>query len=170
MSKVKAKSKKKPVVKKSLVAKKDHGPKKRKARPYEKLLQVMLAHGKPITKEEIVDLLGWGAERGSDVKGPKIYNISSYIWDIKNIPDIEGKNIVVKSIREGKKVVSYEIISRDLAFAWLEKRGIVNTKQAPPKKMNEAERIAAAKANHKAIVGDHADPLIAASETAMENH
>jgi hypothetical protein len=103
--------------------------KMKKARPFEKLMIVML-NGLPITKEEIEEQLQWSAPRGSEVKGPKIYNISSYIWDIKNIPQSSaGESMVIKSIRDGKKVTSYQLMNVEAARDYLLGRGLVD----PPK-------------------------------------
>jgi hypothetical protein len=116
--------------------------KMKKARPFEKLLEIML-HGNPVTKEEIAEKLGWTAPRGAKVKGPKIYNVSSYIWDIKNIPQIEGRSIVVKSIRDGKKVTAYQINEKSLvdARAYLKERGLLSegdaAKSSKSKKVTE---------------------------------
>jgi len=103
--------------------------KMKKARPFENLMLFML-HGEPVTKDEVADSLGWNAPRGSGVAGPKIYNISSYIWDIKNIPQVDGRSIVVRSIRDGKKVTAYQIVNIDDAKAWLVKRELL--KEATP--------------------------------------
>jgi hypothetical protein len=96
--------------------------KQRKARPFEKLMLIML-HGQPVTKAEIQTLLGWSEQpvKAGGPKGPKITNISSYIWDIKNVP-MDG--IVVRSARDGKKVESYQIVNVDVAKAYLAKRGL----------------------------------------------
>lgn len=138
MSKCKAKVTKKVEKKvskpkaKLVKASKRNEPKQRKIRPYEKLLLVML-HGNVVSKEDIVEQLGWGAERGSKVKGPKIYNISSYVWDIKNVPHVEGELLVVKSLRDGKKVTGYQLISVDLAKKYLAGRGLYKEPVAPVK-------------------------------------
>jgi hypothetical protein len=113
--------------------------KMKKARPFENLMIVLL-HGNPVTKEEIADLLKWEAERGSSLKGPKIYNVSSYIWDIKNIPQVDGRSIVVRSIRDGKKVTSYQIVNVEDARKYLESRDLV-AKQ--PVKVVSQETVAA---------------------------
>lgn len=95
----------------------------KKSRPYENLMLVLI-NGNPLTKEEIASLLKWDAPRGSKKKGPKIYNVSSYVWDIKNIPQVEGRSIVVRSIRDGKKVTAYQIVNVDDAKAYLKGRGL----------------------------------------------
>ncbi len=97
--------------------------KQRKTRPFEKLLLVLLS-GNAVTKAEIATLLNWEEPRGSKVRGPKIYNISSYIWDIKNIPQVKGETLVVRSVRDGKKVTAYQLVSVDLAKEYLKKRGL----------------------------------------------
>lgn len=98
--------------------------KMKKARPFEKLMIYMLQNdGGPVTKEQIAEALGWNVPRGTSVKGPKIYNVSSYIWDIKNIPQWEGRSIVVRSIRDGKKVTSYQIMNVEDAEMYLQERG-----------------------------------------------
>ena len=101
--------------------------KMKKARPFEKLMELML-DGNQISKDEIAKKLGWGAPRGSKTKGPKIYNISSYIWDIKNLPQVDGRSIVIRSIRNGKKVTAYQIVNIDDARTYLEGRGLLEKK------------------------------------------
>jgi hypothetical protein len=115
------------LVKSESLPKKKKGPKVKKARPFEKLM-VFLLPGQPTSKEDIAKNLGWQAPRGAKVKGPKIYNVSSYIWDIKNIPHNDGKSIVVKSLRDGKKVTGYQIMNPEDARKYLEKRGILAKK------------------------------------------
>lgn len=109
----------------------------KKPRPFEKLL-IILLDGKEKTKEEIAELLGWQAERGSNVKGPKIYNISSYVWDIKNIPVTDnGASIVVRSIRDGKRVTAYQLANEQTiadATKYLQERGLIDK----PKKQEAA--------------------------------
>lgn len=99
----------------------------KKARPFENLMIVLL-HGNPVKKEEIAELLKWQAERNSGAKGPKIYNVSSYIWDIKNIPQADGQSIVIRSIRDGKKVTAYQLVNVADAQKYLEQRGLVEKK------------------------------------------
>lgn len=99
----------------------------KKARPFENLMVVLL-HGNPVTKEEIAELLGWNKARGSDEKGPKIYNVSSYIWDIKNIPQVDGRSIVIRSIRDGKKVTAYQLVNVADAEKYLLERGLIENK------------------------------------------
>jgi hypothetical protein len=118
-------------IKSELLPKKKKGPKVKKARPFEKLM-VFLLTGQPTSKEDIAENLGWKAPRGAKVKGPKIYNVSSYIWDIKNIPHNDGKSIVVKSLRDGKKVTGYQIMNPEDARKYLEKRGLLEKKVDAP--------------------------------------
>lgn len=106
--------------------------KMKKARPFEKLLIVLLNASevgkKPaVGKNEIAEQLNWDFARGSKHKGPKIYNVSSYIWDIKNIPQVEGRSIVIKSIRDGKKVTAYQLGEKSVADArtYLEQRDLI---------------------------------------------
>ncbi len=100
----------------------------KKARPFESLMLILLP-GKVVKKDEIATLLGWTAPRGADVKGPKIYNVSSYIWDIKNLAHVKGETIIVKSIREGKAVTGYQIVNTDVARKYLEGRGLLQPKK-----------------------------------------
>lgn len=98
----------------------------KKARPFELLMIFMLKHGGgPVTKEQIAEELGWNLERGSGKKGPKIYNVSSYVWDIKNLPHWENRSIVVRSIRDGKKVTAYQIMNVEDAAMYLQDRGLL---------------------------------------------
>lgn len=96
----------------------------KRARPFENLM-ILLLDGRAITKEEIAEKLSWGAPRGSKVKGPKIYNISSVIWDIKHHPLDFGISVVVRSIREGKKVTAYQIVNVEDARKYLQLRNLV---------------------------------------------
>lgn len=100
----------------------------KKARPFESLMLILLP-GKVVKKEEIATLLGWTAPRGAAVKGPKIYNVSSYIWDIKNLAHVKGETIIVKSIREGKAVTGYQITNPEVARKYLEGRGLLQPKK-----------------------------------------
>jgi hypothetical protein len=66
----------------------------KKLKPFEKLITVMIS-GKPVTVEEIEATLG------NEIH---MYRLSTYIWHIK-----EFANGTVKTVKDGKKVVSYQI-------------------------------------------------------------
>jgi hypothetical protein len=68
--------------------------KTKKLKPFEKVLTVMI-DGQPTTLEKINALLG---------KEIFMYRISTYMWHIKTIA-----NGVVKPIKDGRKVVGYQI-------------------------------------------------------------
>ena len=67
-----------------------------KLKPFEKLLTVMIS-GKPVTLDEIESTLG------NEIH---MYRISTYIWHIKQFA--KG---VVKPIKDGRKVVSYQLMN-----------------------------------------------------------
>lgn len=81
-----------------------------KLKPFEKVLNVMLT-GKPVSKEEIDALLG---------KEIMMYRISTYMWHIKTISEC-----VVKVIKDGRKVSSYQLMDAKKARAYLVKNGVL---------------------------------------------
>jgi hypothetical protein len=137
--------------------------KARKARPFEKLMVVLL-NGEAISKEDIAEQLGWTEPRGSKKKGPKIYNISSYIWDIKNIPQVEGRLMVVRSIRDGKKVTAYQLISVEDAKTYLRSRGLLKQAEKAPATVAEPAVAAAKKekSKPKKVLSPSTTPIIKA--------
>lgn len=70
-------------------------------KPYFKVGKLMLT-GNPVTVEEIDQLLG---------KEITMSKLSMYIWEIKNYAT-QG---IVKVQKEGRKVVSYQLINPDVA-------------------------------------------------------
>lgn len=67
-----------------------------KLKPFEKLLTIMIT-GKPVTLDEIETTLG------NEIH---MYRISTYIWHIKQFA--KG---VIKPIKDGRKVVSYQLMN-----------------------------------------------------------
>ena len=69
--------------------------KPQKLAPFQKLLTIMVT-GKPVTKDEIESTLG------DEIY---MYRLSTYMWHIK----INGG--VIKTIKEGRKAVAYQIMN-----------------------------------------------------------
>lgn len=69
-----------------------------KLKPFEKLLTIMVS-GKPVTVEEI------DATLGQEIH---MYRLSTYIWHIKTFA-----NGTVKAIKDGRKVVAYQVMNVD---------------------------------------------------------
>lgn len=67
-----------------------------KSRAFEKILELMLS-GEPTSIADIDSKLG---------KEIQMYRISTYIWDIK-----AHANGIVKTIKDGRKVVAYQLIN-----------------------------------------------------------
>ena len=84
--------------------------KKVKLKPFQKLLTVMIS-GNVVTREEIDTLLG---------KEIQMYRISTYMWHIKTISEC-----VVKVIKDGRKVSSYQLMDVEKARAYLIKNGVL---------------------------------------------
>jgi GTP-sensing pleiotropic transcriptional regulator CodY len=105
--------------------------KKIKLKPFQKLLTIMIS-GKQVTKDEIQSLLG---------KEIMMYRISTYMWHIKTIA-----NGVVKTIKDGRKVVGYQICNVDEVKQYMKRNDVPtdyvaklsDLKAAPAKKAVEA--------------------------------
>lgn len=67
-----------------------------KLKPFQKLLTIM-AHGKPVTIQEIDTLLG---------KEIYMYRLSTYMWHIK-----VHMNGVIKAIKDGRVVTAYQLVN-----------------------------------------------------------
>jgi hypothetical protein len=84
-----------------------------KIAPFQKLLTV-LASGKQVTIEEIEKTVG---------KEIHMYRLSTYIWHIKT-----NANGIVKAIKDGRKVVAYQIVNAKEMKDYLSTTGVVNYK------------------------------------------
>lgn len=93
--------------------------KKVKLKPFEKLLVACMLSGKPVTKKEIDSVLG---------KEIYMYRISTYIWNIKYYA-----NGVIKVIKDGRKVVSYQLVNVDEVRGYLKRVGALGVKYTPKK-------------------------------------
>ena len=88
--------------------------------------------GKQVTKDEIQSLLG---------KEIMMYRISTYMWHIKT-----NANGVVKTIKDGRKVVGYQICNVDEVKQYMKRNDVPtdyvaklsDLKAAPAKKAVEA--------------------------------
>lgn len=83
--------------------------KKIKLKPFQKLLTIMIS-GKQVTKDEIQALLG---------KEIMMYRISTYMWHIKT-----NANGVVKTIKDGRKVVGYQICNVDEVKQYMKRNDV----------------------------------------------
>jgi hypothetical protein len=81
----------------------------KKLKPFEKLITVMIS-GKPVTVEEI------GSTLGNEIH---MYRLSTYIWHIK-----EFANGTVETVKDGKKVVSYQITNVSDVQKYIDESGI----------------------------------------------
>ena len=79
---------------------------------WEKLIVAMIS-GKQISKEEVAATLSNELE---------VYRLSTYIWDIK----VKAGG-VIKAIKDGRKVVAYQLMNVDEMTKYLAKRGISTT-------------------------------------------
>jgi hypothetical protein len=80
-----------------------------KLAPFQKLMTIM-ATGKPVTVDEIDATLG---------KEIHMYRLSTYIWLMKT-----NANAVVKAIKDGRKIVAYQIINVDETKEYLKRTGV----------------------------------------------
>ena len=80
-----------------------------KLAPFQKLMTIM-ATGKPVTVDEIDVTLG---------KEIHMYRLSTYIWLMKT-----NANAVVKAIKDGRKIVAYQIINVDETKEYLKRTGV----------------------------------------------
>ena len=87
-----------------------------KLKPFQKLLTLMIS-GKPVTIEEIDTLLG---------KEIYMYRLSTYIWHIKTVA-----NGVVRAIKTGRKVTSYQIVNVDQVKEYMSRVGVTGSGFAP---------------------------------------
>lgn len=83
--------------------------KKYKLKPEDKVL-LFLFCGEVRTKEEIEKALG---------DQLSMYRISTYIWQLK-----VDANAIIRSIRDGKKVIAYQLVNPEQIGIYLKIRGI----------------------------------------------
>lgn len=93
--------------------------KKMKLKPFQKLLTVMIS-GKPVTKDEINTLIGHEIF---------MYRISTYMWHIKT--QASG---VVKVVKDGRKVVGYQLVNVDEVKAYMQRVGVLDAGYTPSAK------------------------------------
>jgi hypothetical protein len=82
--------------------------KSKKLEPFEKILTVMV-HGNPMTVQDIEQKLGQEIH---------MYRLSTYMWHIKKIA-----NGVIKTIRNGRNIVSYQITNVEDVKLYMKKTG-----------------------------------------------
>lgn len=87
-----------------------------KLKPFEKLLTIMVT-GKPVTVEEIDATLG---------KEIYMYRLSTYMWHIKTMA-----NGVVRAIKDGRRVTSYQLVNVEDIKKYLDMTGISKTGFVP---------------------------------------
>jgi hypothetical protein len=85
-----------------------------KAKPFQKLLTIMIS-GKPVTVEEIETLLG---------KEIMMYRLSTYMWHIKT-----QANGIVRVAKNGRSVVSYQLININQVRDYMRRVGVLTTEQ-----------------------------------------
>lgn len=78
----------------------------KKLKVYEKIL-ILMSNGHPITPKEIEERLG---------DQIKMYRLSNYFWSIKDKAHTD-----IKTIKDGKKVLSYQIMDIEQANYYLQK-------------------------------------------------
>ena len=93
-----------------------------KFQPFQKLLTVMIS-GKPVTIEEIDATLG---------KEIYMYRLSTYIWHIKTFA--LG---VVKPIKDGRKVVAYQLMNVDEIKEYMNRVGVTGANFTPGNKVKK---------------------------------
>jgi len=87
-----------------------------KLAPFQKLLTVMIS-GKPVMLTEIDTLLG---------KEIYMYRMSTYMWHIK-----VNANGVVKPIKDGRKVIGYQIMNSSEVKEYMNRAGISSSNFKP---------------------------------------
>ena len=93
-------------------ASKTKAAKVRKLHPFEKVLTIMI-DGKPAMLDKIDALLG---------KEIFMYRISTYMWHIK-----VNVNGVIKPIKEGRKVIGYQLCNVSEVAEWMKRNGVPTT-------------------------------------------
>lgn len=105
------------------------GPSK-KLKPFQKIAVVLLS-GKEVTVEEIDTLLGQEIH---------MYRLSTYMWLLK-----VKTNAIIKSVRDGQRVVAYQLVNVDEVKKYLDGTGLsyksfnpgASTKKQSSAKANE---------------------------------
>ncbi len=96
--------------------------KQKKLKPFEKLLTVMIS-GEAVSKETIETLLG---------KEIFMYRISTYMWHIKTFA-----NGVVKTHKDGRKAVAYQIINVDEVKKYMKQNDVPFNQQKKVESIKE---------------------------------
>lgn len=91
-------------------------------RPFQKIMKIMM-DGKPLMKADLPKIFG---------EDFLMYKVSSYILDIKIF-----SGATVKVIKDGRKVVSYQMINPEKAKAYLEKIGKIDIDVPEIKSLSE---------------------------------
>jgi len=97
--------------------------KKVKLKPFQKLLTLMIS-GNTVTRDEINTLLG------NEIY---MYRISTYMWHIKTMA-----NGVIRIVKDGRKVVSYQLVNVDEVKEYMRRVGIMNTNYTPGDMLKKA--------------------------------
>jgi len=97
--------------------------KKVKLKPFQKLLTIMIS-GNTVTRDEINTLLG------NEIY---MYRISTYMWHIKTMA-----NGVIRIVKDGRKVVSYQLVNVDEVKEYMRRVGIMNTNYTPGDMLKKA--------------------------------
>ena len=93
-------------------ASKTKATKVRKLHPFEKILTIMI-DGQPAMLDKIDALLG---------REIFMYRISTYMWHIK-----VNVNGVIKPIKEGRKVIGYQLCNVAEVAEWMKRNGVPTT-------------------------------------------
>lgn len=91
-------------------------------KPFEKMLNLMLS-GQPVTKEEFESKIGDQIE---------MYRISTYVWHMKTIA-----NAIVRVIKDGRKVVAYQVINVAAVTEYLKRVGVFQPQLGTPEKVQK---------------------------------
>ena len=97
--------------------------KKVKLKPFQKLLTLMIS-GNTVTRDEINTLLG------NEIY---MYRISTYMWHIKTMA-----NGVIRIVKDGRKVISYQLVNVDEVKEYMRRVGIMNTNYTPGDMLKKA--------------------------------
>lgn len=116
-----------------------------KLHPYEKILTLMIS-GKPVTVEEIDALLG---------KEIYMYRLSTYMWHIKT--QVDG---VIKPIKEGRKVLSYQLINVDAVKKFMKRSGVNYAGFTPGQVQSKASKSKLASINVNTLSDLNAQPVV----------
>jgi hypothetical protein len=95
-----------------------------KLAPFQKLMTVM-ASGKPVTVDEIDATLG---------KEIHMYRLSTYIWLMKT-----NANVVVKAIKDGRKITAYQVMNVDDVKDYLKRVGATSFTPGQSQKIVKAK-------------------------------